>query len=67
MTTSPSTLRLLSQCPEYQQIVTWFEGIQKAAGPDAWVDLKIANRNGKPHDVLVQCALKLADSGKEKS
>lgn len=65
MTTSPTTLRLLSQCPEYQQIVQWFEGIQKAAGPDASVDLRIASRNGKPHDVLVQCALKLTDNEKK--
>ena len=65
MPPSPTSLRLLSQSPEYQKIVDWFEGIQKAAGPDAWVDLKIMNRNGKPHDVTVQCGFKL-DSGKEK-
>ena len=61
--TSVGSARLLRDHPE---ILEWFEGIEVAAGNNAWVDLTIRKRNGKPDSVVVQCALKMGGEQKEK-
>lgn len=63
MTTAVSSLRLLREHPE---IIEWFEAIEVAAGANAWIDLTIRKRNGKPDSVVVQCALKMSGEQKEK-
>ena len=64
MTTSPASMRLITDYPE---VVAWVQGIDQAAGPDAWVDFTVRKRRGKIDNVVVQCTLKMgAEQQKEK-
>ena len=63
MTTSPSSVRLLTDYPE---IMSWVQAIERAAGPETWLDVTIRKRNGQPDTVEVRCQMKMSAEQKER-
>lgn len=60
--TTPSSIQSLADSPE---LLRWVTGIERAAGPDAWVSIQVQKVDkGKIESVRVTCTRKCEDDSR---